>query len=107
MTGDNHENRLSTVEANLANIARGVEEIKSYLYKGSDRHTEIISRLAVIDSKQNEYAKYQQDCENDRGGHEKRITAVENYQASQKRLIAALSATVSTVIALGIEAFRR
>ena len=45
--GDNHESRLSTVEANLSNIARGVEEIKAYLYKGSDRHTEIISRLAL------------------------------------------------------------
>jgi hypothetical protein len=95
------------VEANLSNIARGVEEIKTYLYKGSDRHTEIISRLAVIDSKQNEYAKYQQDCESDRGGHEKRLTAVETYQTGQRKTIATLSAVISTIIALGIELFRR
>ena len=107
MPGDNHESRLSTVEANLTNIARGVEEIKSYLYKGSDRHTEIISRLAVIDSKQNDYAKYQQDCESERGGHDKRLSAVEAYQATQRRTIATLSAVISTIIALGIELFRK
>lgn len=102
-----NDGRLSAVESDVKNIAKGIEDIKGFLYKTSERHTEIIGRLAVIDSKQDDFKEYTEKCELDRSQQEKRITKCENYQANQRSVAMGIAAVVSAAFTGAIEYFRR
>jgi hypothetical protein len=77
MTDESHADTLATAVANISNIAKSVD----YLVQRSDasalQHTEVISKLAVISSKQDDTKAYQDKCDVERRDHDKRISAAE------------------------------
>lgn len=88
MAGDNHEGRLSTVEADIKNIANGITRIENNLSKAADkhdqRHTEVLQRLTVIETSQKGFQKYQEECDNDREDYRKRIESLERLRSQQQ-----------------------
>lgn len=102
-----HEGRLSTVEANVGNIARGVGEIKDILKQGANNHTEVMTRLALIESHQKDFRDYQKTCEIDRKAHDKRLNSVEGYQSRQAKVISVLAGLISVTMTGAIELLRK
>lgn len=79
-----HENRLATVEANVLDIKDGIREIKQYLTKRSDQHLEVMQKLAVITSRQEDTLNYQELCDKDRNDHDKRLNGLETSEKMDK-----------------------
>lgn len=66
--------------ANIENLAGDIGEMKAYLSKSSDRHVDVMSKLAVIESKQVDNAAYQRECDAARANHTARISTLEHQQ---------------------------
>ena len=81
MAGEDHERRISTVEANLGNMNYSLQKIEGYLGKLFDQNGEIKTGLALVVSNQVDMKIYQKDCDTEREDHEKRITSCEGFQS--------------------------
>lgn len=96
---------IGQLQANMKNVADSISDIKQYLGKGIERHTEVMSKLAVISNKQDnmqlEFKDYKIECTKERDDHEDRITTVENYQGTQKKTMAFIAATAALFITVG------
>ena len=109
MAEKNIENRLSTTEANFQNISTGIKQINDQLATAqiahNTQHLEVIQRLAIIETSQKSFARYQDECDEERTTHSRRIDAVEGYQSRQKGALTILSAAISAAIAFGAAIF--
>lgn len=77
---EDHERRISTVEANAANTLMGIIEIKAMLATSAEKREAMLTQLAVVVDNQADMKQYQKDCNKERDDHEKRLTAVEGFQ---------------------------
>lgn len=94
---DDHERRISTVEANYGTLAQSMQKIEGYMGDLFRQNGDIKTSIALVVQNQNSMtnttAKYQDACDKERSDHEKRINNCEGFQ---KRL--AGYATVITAV---------
>ena len=107
MSGEDHERRISTVEANFADLLRTTTEIKGYLGKFFSDTNDIKTALALLVNNQNNVSDYQKKCDHDRADHEKRITEVEGIQSRAMKMAAGISTTMAFIITAGLEWARK
>lgn len=93
MTGEDHERRLSTVEANYTTLTYSMNEMKGYLGKLFEQQGEMKTSLALIAQNQVGMKEYQTKCDSERKDHDTRIGNCESFQ---KRL-AAYAAVITTI----------
>ena len=91
MAGEDYERRISTVEANMNNIATSMGKIEGYLGKLFDQSSQIQTGLALVVQNQAGMKIYQKDCDSESENHEKRITAVEGFQSRAIKFLIAIS----------------
>jgi hypothetical protein len=102
--------RLTRVEANVANMADNVVEIKDWLkVSASNRmanHSEIIQRLTKIETKQDIFTGYQQECDSDRKTLHSLVSTMEKYNSHSSGKMSIINALVtwigSIIIAIGV-----
>ena len=97
MPGDNHERRLSTVEANIADLLRSNNRMEGYMEKLFNQQGDIKTQCAVMVQNQEGMKTYQVDCDKERNDHEKRLTAVEGFQGRLVKFAIAITGLGSLV----------
>lgn len=95
---ENHEGRISALEADSRTSQRQWDDIKGFMIRQSSALSDIKSTLAVIADKQDSMQEYQVECTKERVSQDKRITAVEGFQVRQLKLVGMLSVGLSSVI---------
>lgn len=103
--------RLATLEANMSNIGKSMDKMLGWMESSSSQrqsqHTETITRLAVIESKVQDY---QDSCTKDRKELNDEIGDVRITQSRQAGWAAGWAVAISTLmgcVGLGIEWLRR
>lgn len=100
---DDHEKRISTNEANIQNIGLVIIELKDYMKaSASDRaanHTDIIQRLSIIETKQDAFKEYQENCELDRKEIADRVLIIERDDSRQAGRSSIINAIISALVA--------
>lgn len=97
MQADNHERRISTVEANIADLLRSNQRMEGYMEKLFTQQGEIKTQCALVVQNQEGMKIYQLDCDKERADHEKRITAVEGFQGRLVKTAIAITGICSLV----------
>ena len=88
---DNHERRISTVEAHMENLASSMDDIRDYVGKLFSETGDIKTGLALLVQNQEGMKEYQKRCDAERNDHEKRITATEGFQNRAIKFVVALT----------------
>lgn len=103
MTDESHADTLATAVANISNIVKSVD----YLVQRSDasaiQHTEVISKLAVISSKQDDTKARLDKGDDQIRDMDKRITQVESFQHTQLKLAGTVGGLIALVVTGAIE----
>lgn len=111
MNGDDHERRISTVEAivqaNTTNILTVLHEIKGSIAVSNEQRVGMISQLAVIDCKQDAMKIYQEKCDAERKQMGIEIADVKNYQTNQRRNVAGISIMIGLLMQSGGELIKK
>lgn len=80
-----------------------LKRIEDYLERSTERreerHAEVMSSLAVLQSHMKDAKDYQIECRGDRIMHEKRIDKVEHFQSNQVKGVIVISGLISLVFA--------
>lgn len=120
MEKQDHERRISSLEAsvqaNFGNVALTLNEIKLMIAASAQQRETMITQLAVISTKQEDFNKYQETCEADRQKlatdlatkttkDNKRFMNLENFQKSQKRTAAGIATIATLILTEGKELF--
>lgn len=107
MTGEDHERRLATNEANIENFAKSQARIEDYMKALFEQNGEIKTSVALLVKSQEGMTKYQEGCDRERRDLDKRVTETEGYQKRQMRSAGGIAAAISIVFTGAIELFRR
>ena len=91
----NDGNRISTLESESRRVQADIEKIWQNIDRRNQNHTEIMSTLAVIISKQDDFKSYQVRCDADREAYSDRINSLENTNKTNKSVVAAIASVVS------------
>lgn len=97
-----HEKRISTNEANIQNIGLIIVEFKGWMKTTSKENNEIISRLVRMETKQDEFRAYQENCDKDRQKLIDRIGAIERDGSRQAGKASIINAIISACVAGGV-----
>lgn len=96
---------LSNLQKEVERLTKTVENFGVYTEKSANRHTEIMTSLAVIQSKQSDMAAYQLECDAQRADHATRLTQLETSQRTAIRIFGS-GAFISIILAV-IQMFKR
>lgn len=77
---DNHERRLSTVEANYGTLTESMRRMEGYMGDLFRQQGDIKTSIALVVQNQNGMKDYQDKCDEERSDHDKRITSCEGFQ---------------------------
>ena len=77
---EDHERRISTIEANFGNLASSMSKVAEHLGKLFEQQSEMKTSIALVVQNQGDFKVYQKECDTERADHEKRITAAEGFQ---------------------------
>lgn len=94
MKGD-VEHRLTSVEANLGNIANTANEIKGYLGKLFNETGDIKTGLALVVQNQSTTQAYIKKCDDDREDFHARIANIEGFQKNQVKIAAGAGGVIA------------
>jgi hypothetical protein len=97
MSDDDHERRLSTVEANFGNMAQSMGKIEGLLGDLFNRTGDIKTNVALVVQNQEGMNIYQRRCDEERADHEKRITECENFKKTIRNYSIAIFGTGSLI----------
>lgn len=97
MPGENHERRISTVEANMSDLLRSNQRIENYMEKLFNQQGDLKTTCALVVQNQDEMKVYRKECDDDRDDHEKRITAVEGFQSRLVKMAIAVTGVGSLI----------
>ncbi len=77
---DDHERRISTVEANYNTLAASMLRMEASLGRIFRQQGDIQTSVALVVQNQSGMKDYQIKCDHERADHEKRITETEGFQ---------------------------
>jgi hypothetical protein len=77
---EDHERRISTVEANYGTLAQSMSRMEGYLGQLFNQQSDIKTSIALVVQNQSGMKDYQVKCDSERTDHEKRLTSVEGFQ---------------------------
>lgn len=89
------EKTVAVTNANVGNILTMVTDIKAYLAKSAEQRVTMLEKLAVITNKQDDFVKYQLQCDEERQSLDKRVDKVETNQRNQKKIAVGIAAFIS------------
>lgn len=111
MPGEDHEQRLSALEAivstSMVTVSASLSEINGKLTTSTEQRTQMIASLAVISSKQQDEKEYRDKCDTERGGMRKDIDKALTYQKYQRHMAAVIAGVVAWAVTDGASFFRR
>ncbi len=107
MADETHADTLATAVANINNISRSVEYLVQRSDASNTQHTEVISKLAVIVSKQDDSKAYQDKCDVERRDLDRRITKVESFQHTQLKLAGSVGGVIALAVTGVVEWLRK
>lgn len=103
---DDHEKRLSVAETKIDNFDNVVIEIKDWMKNSSSdrsaKHNEIIQRLSVIETKQDGFNKYQDNCDTDRKKITNRISSLERSESMQSGKVSIINVVIAACTSAAI-----
>lgn len=80
---------IGQLQAGIQNLSSRFDRIETYLGKGVDRHTEVMTELALVRHSQENFTEYTARCDEDRQAMGQRIADVEVFQKNQIKVAAA------------------
>lgn len=92
---NSHENRFSTLEAESSRNTIEIEKLWQNVDRRNQNHTEVMSTLAVIVNKQDDFKAYTTECETERKELNNRVNVIEGHQKTQKAIMLALASVGS------------
>lgn len=94
---DETEKRLATLEANIQNIGNVIIEVKTWMKTTSLENREILARLQRMETKQDAFKEYQQECDKERKDTSDDVLQLKldaSRQAGKSSVWSAITATI-------------
>lgn len=91
------DDRIATLESESSRNTLEIEKLWQNVDRRNQNHTEIMTSLAVIISKQDDFKDYTQECDEERKGLNNRIGDLEGYRKTQKAIMLLLASTGSAI----------
>jgi len=94
---DETEKRLATLEANIQNIGNVIIEVKTWMKTTSLENREILARLQRMETKQDAFKEYQQECDKERKDISDDVLQLKldaSRQAGKSSVWSAITATI-------------
>ncbi len=103
MNDESHADTLATAVANISNMVKSVDYLVQRSDAAANQHTEVISKLAVISSKQDDTKARLDKGDDQIRDMDKRITKVETFQHTQLKLAGTVGGIIALVVTGAVE----